>query len=70
MSSANMHLIPGNPNIDLRLRRLKPGHLVQIKGFLVNVTGPNGFLWRTSTLRTDTGNGACEIVWVTDLVVR
>lgn len=70
MSSANMHLIPGNPNIDLRLRRLKPGHLVQIKGFLVNVTGPNGFLWRTSTLRTDTGNGACEIVWAVDLVVR
>lgn len=69
-SSANMHLIPGNPNIELRLKRLKPGHLVWIKGYLVHVTGPRGFSWRTSTVRTDTGNGACEIVWVADLRVR
>ncbi|AWR85798.1 hypothetical protein [Meiothermus taiwanensis] len=69
-SSANMHLIPGNPNIELRLKRLKPGHLVWIKGYLVHVTGPRGFSWRTSTVRTDTGNGACEIVWVADLIVR
>jgi len=70
LSSANMHLIPGNPNIELRLKRLKPGHLVRIKGFLVNVAGPNGFFWKTSTVRHDTGNGACEIVWVADLMVR
>ncbi|GIW26386.1 hypothetical protein [Meiothermus sp.] len=70
VSSANMHLIPGNPNIELRLKRLKPGHLVRIRGFLVNVTGPNGFYWNTSTTRHDSGNGACEIVWVADLVVR
>jgi hypothetical protein len=70
LSSANMHLIPGNPNIELRLKRLKPGHIVRIKGFLVNVSGPNGFYWNTSTVRYDTGNGACEIVWVADLVVR
>ncbi|WP_297557202.1 hypothetical protein [Meiothermus sp.] len=69
-SSTNMHLIPGNPNIELRLKRLKPGHLVWIKGYLVHVTGPRGFSWRTSTVRTDTGNGACEIVWVADLRVR
>lgn len=69
-SSANMHLIPGSPSIELRLRRLKPGHLVWIKGFLVNVTGPNGFYWKTSTVRHDTGNGACEIVWVAELVAR
>jgi hypothetical protein len=69
-SSANMHLIPANENIRVRLERLKPGNLVHIKGFLVNVTGPNGFYWNTSTVRHDTGNGACEIVWVADLVVR
>jgi len=69
-SSANMHLIPGNPNLEPRLKRIKPGHIVRIKGFLVNVTGPNGFYWTTSTVRHDTGHGACEIVWVSDLVVR
>jgi hypothetical protein len=69
-NSANMHLIPGNPNIEERLKRIKPGHIVRIKGFLVNVTGSKGFYWNTSTVRYDTGNGACEIVWVADLMVR
>ncbi|MCX7602008.1 MAG: hypothetical protein N2Z75_08730 [Meiothermus sp.] len=70
VSSANMHLIPGNDQIRLRLERVKPGHLVRIQGFLVNVTGPRGFYWNTSTVRHDSGNGACEIVWVADLAVR
>ncbi|RIH89012.1 hypothetical protein Mlute_00421 [Meiothermus luteus] len=70
VSSANMHMIPANPNIELRLKRLKPGHLVRIEGFLVNVSRPDGFHWRTSTTRHDSGNGACEIVWVADLAVR
>ncbi len=69
-NSANMHLIPGNANIEQRLERLKPGNVVRIKGFLVNVTGANGFAWNTSTVRYDTGNGACEIVWVADLIVQ
>jgi len=69
-NSANMHLIPGNPNIEQRLRRVKPGNVVRIQGFLVNVTGANGFTWNTSTVRYDTGNGACEIVWVADLMVK
>jgi len=64
-----MHLIPGNPNIEQRLRRIKPGKVVRIKGFLVNVIGASGFTWNTSTIRYDTGNGACEIVWVADLMV-
>ncbi len=68
--SANMHLIPANANIEQRLKKLKPGHIVHIKGFLVNVAGPDGFFWRTSIVRHDTGNGACEIVWVADLAVR
>lgn len=69
-SSANMHLIPTNDKIRVRLERLKPGNLVHIKGYLVNVSSPNGFFWNTSTVRHDTGNGACEIVWVADLMVK
>ncbi|GEM84709.1 hypothetical protein [Meiothermus hypogaeus] len=70
VSSANMHLIPANDNIRERLERVKPGNLVKIKGYLVNVSGPDGFFWKTSTIRHDTGNGACEIVWVADLIVK
>ena len=35
-----------------------------IGGFLVDVRGPGGFAWNTSMTRNDTGDGACEIVWV------
>ncbi len=46
------------------------GQIVTIGGFLVDVTGPGGFTWNTSLIRTDTGNGACEIVWVESLDVE
>ena len=52
------------------LPKLRPGQLVTIDGYLVDVRGPGGFAWNTSRTRTDTGNGACEIVWVDALAVE
>jgi hypothetical protein len=65
--AAQMHLIPATPDIDRRARLLRPGQLVTIGGYLVDVRGPRGFVWNTSLTRTDTGDGACEIVWVESL---
>lgn len=70
VSSANMHMVPGSEELTGRLRRVKAGNLVRLEGYLVNVTGPDGFYWHTSTTRADSGNGACELVWVEKLVVR
>jgi hypothetical protein len=39
-------------------------------GYLVEVRGRDGFRWRSSLTREDTGNGACELVWVEKLDVR
>jgi hypothetical protein len=61
---AQMHMIPSTKAIEDRLRSLRPGQLVTATGYLVDVRGPNGFTWSTSMTRTDTGAGACEIVWV------
>jgi hypothetical protein len=69
-SSANMHMIPANPFIERRLKGLKPGNLVRIQGYLVNAKAPDGFYWNTSLTREDTGNGACELVWVESLSIR
>ena len=69
-SSANMHLIPADAAVARGLRRVRRGHLVRFEGLLVNVYGPQGFHWPTSTVRHDTGAGACEIVWVERLEVR
>ena len=68
--AAQMHLIPASAQMEGRLRKLRPGQLVTIGGYLVDVRGPGGFTWNTSLTRTDTGNGACEIVWVEALDVN
>jgi len=41
-----------------------------MRGYLVNVTGPNGFNWNTSLRRDDTGNGACELFYVQALETK
>jgi hypothetical protein len=61
---AQMHMIPSTDEIASRLGRLRPGQLVTVRGYLVDVRGANGFTWKTSLSRSDTGAGACEIVWV------
>jgi hypothetical protein len=68
-SSANMHLIPATKAIEKRLKSLRPGNVVALKGYLVNVQGDDGFRWTSSLTREDTGNGACELIWVEDAEV-
>ena len=36
----------------------------EMNGYLVDVDHESGWRWRTSMSRTDTGAGACEIVYV------
>jgi len=69
VSSANMHLIPATKAIEKRLGRLRPGNVVTLKGYLVEVSGKDGFVWRSSLTREDTGSGACELIWVEELEV-
>ena len=62
--AANMHVIAANKNVASAVRRLRRGEFVAMRGFLVNVSGPDGFCWNTSLRRDDTGNGACELFYV------
>ncbi len=68
-NSANMHLIPANLEIEDRLRSIRPGNIVRISGYLADASGTNGWRWRSSLSREDTGAGACELVWVETLDV-
>ena len=65
--SANMHLIPATTDVAKRLSRVRAGNLVHFSGYLVRVDAPDGWHWVSSLTRTDTGAGACELVWVEDL---
>jgi hypothetical protein len=68
--AAQIHAIPATAAIDDALRRLRPGQIVSLSGYLVDVSGPGGFAWKTSLTRTDTGDGACEIMWIEALDLR
>jgi len=67
--SANMHMIPANGDIEHALKQVRTGHVVRLSGYLVEVDADDGWHWRSSLSREDTGNGACELVWVEDLQV-
>ncbi|GAA4360232.1 hypothetical protein [Kangiella marina] len=67
--SANMHMIPAQSWIKDDLDAVKPGQIVTIKGQLVEVHGENGWKWRSSLKRDDTGGGACELVYVESIKI-
>ena len=69
VSSANMHLIPANRENAKRLRRVRKGHIISMKGFLVRADARN-WHWVSSLTRQDTGAGACELIWVQEVAIR
>ncbi|GAP66011.1 hypothetical protein MBSD_n1313 [Mizugakiibacter sediminis] len=62
--SANMHLIPADRSVERAIERARAGEVVHFSGYLVEADRPNGWRWRSSLSRDDTGDGACELVWV------
>lgn len=68
--SANMHMIPADRAIEERLDAARPGQIVEFDGQLVAIQASDGWQWRSSLTRTDSGNGACEVVLVKALQVR
>lgn len=69
-AAANMHLIPADERVRSQLRSVRPGHVVHLRGSLVDVSGPNGYSWNTSLRRDDSGAGACELFYVQSVEKR
>ena len=67
--SANMHLIPADAVVRRALGRARTGQLVTLDGYLVDADRADGWRWRTSLSRDDTGDGACELFYVTSVDV-
>jgi hypothetical protein len=68
--SANMHLIPADRQVERQLKSVHAADIVDLSGYLVEARGANGFKWRSSLTRTDTGAGACELMWVEEVSKR
>jgi hypothetical protein len=62
--SANVHIIPADDEVKAECKSLRAGELIHLDGELVEVTGPGINTWRSSLRRDDSGNGACEVLFV------
>jgi len=71
---SNNHLIPSTPEIAALIKTIHVGDQVRFRGTLVDyaITGENGESLgqrRTSLTRSDRGNGACEILYLTEVEI-
>lgn len=68
---SNNHLLAVDPSLRRQLRELRRGDQIALRGYLASYghnEGPG--YWRgTSISRDDTGNGACETLFVTEVTV-
>ena len=68
--ASNMHLIPFDKTTEAAIKRARKGEIISFSGYLVRVDGEDGWHWTSSLSRSDTGGGACELVWVKEFQVE
>jgi hypothetical protein len=68
---SNNHLLTDDPQLAKELKSIRIGDQIHLTGQLANYRHSvgNGFNRGTSTVRTDTGNGACETIYVSEVNV-
>ena len=62
--SSNMHLVAATKEVAEEIKNVRWGDIIHMEGYLINITGDDGWYWNSSLSRSDTGDGACELVWV------
>ncbi len=68
---SNNHLLADRPAVAAKLRDVQIGDQVRIRGWLSEYAHNHGFAFNrgTSLTRDDTGNGACETIYVQEVEV-
>lgn len=67
--TSNTHIIPANTYIKEQALNVKEGAIVHLKGYLVNIKRDDGWHWNSSTSRSDSGDGACELFYVESIAI-
>lgn len=67
--SANVHIVPANPNVARAALALDADDVVVLQGWLVDIQGPSGEPWRSSLTREDRGDRSCELLYLAELIV-
>ena len=68
--TANMHMIGKDSYTDSKLTHVEAEDIITIDGYLVEVSATDGWRWRSSLTRNDSGNGACELVLVESIKIK
>lgn len=69
---SNNHVLTDSPAVAERLRSVRIGDQIRLRGWLAEYShrhNGQSFQRGTSTVRNDTGNGACETVFVQDFEI-
>lgn len=68
---SNNHLLTDQASIAKKLRSVRVGDQIHFRGHLVEYSHNHGFPFKrgTSIVRTDTGNGACETVFIDSIEI-
>lgn len=61
---SNNHLLSDDEFIRRQVKKIRVGDQIRVRGYLASYTSDGTSRRGTSTTRTDTGNGACETVFV------
>ncbi len=67
--SSNHHIVPANKNLRKVVKKIKKGDIVSLEGYLISIKG-NNYEWNSSMTRNDTGNGACELLYVEKIITK
>lgn len=67
--SANIHLVPPNEAMLQKLKDLREGHIINIKGYLIKASAETGWTLKSSLSRTDTGSSSSELVWLEEFEI-
>lgn len=66
---SNNHLITESSYLRDKIKEIQIGDQIQIKGWLATYQNDRGNKRGTSITRTDTGNGACETIYVNEIEI-
>lgn len=67
--TANVHLAPSTQQIEEKLGKVRMGHVVQIKGYLVKIEAADGWSIKSSLRRNDYGKDASEVIWIKEFEI-
>lgn len=66
---SNTHVLPSTPEVRKALARVRVGDHIEATGRLVDYSTDGGPIRKSSVVRTDRENGACEVMYVSDFKI-